>query len=753
MARLTEFTRYADAQAHASSQALWELFDGDREHLNIAHECIGRHADGSGRAAVRIAHADGADEFLSFDDIAAGSARFAHWLDANGIQPGDRIAFMLEPSLPFYVCLFGAMQTGAISVPLFTLFGLDGLRLRVDDCKPKLLITNAEKAEVAGKIAGVRVIVADAGLLEEIARFPGSYETKTRADDLAVFQYTSGTTRELPEAVKHTHRALVTLMFAALYGTGVRPGDEFFCPSSPAWGHGLWHGTLAPLALGVTTGTFAGRFDATRLMKALQDYRITNMSAAATHYRMMNNSGRAGDFTFSIRKLSYTGEPIDPVTLEFIDRTFGRRAACTAPPRSAWCWSTIPARATSPVKPGSLGKPVPGSAKSRCRRPTEPPTAAPGVDRRAHAAAARRLVSTKDLGEDRRGRLFLSCGRADDVIISAGWTMSAVEIENTLLKHPDVGRRRHRRARRHARPGRQGLHRHATARQRRVSSRIQNFTRERSASTNIPRQVEFVTSCPRRRPARSTARCCAIAKPPRRPRAPTETPGDRRMSTSAKEVSQDHRQGLDDLRKRIGVKITEHARAVVLRGDARQHPPLRARHRRRQPAVVRPGVRREDAGTAASSPCRASCFRPAASSRAMCGGLPGVHAMWAGADWTWHKPVLRNDAISTEAWLKDLIEHETRSPAAPSSRSTTSTSSTSTATGRRGDSWCFRTERDPRASGHQVHRSQGAPSATPRRSSRGLRASTRRGNPRRDPALLGRREGRRALPRMMPRAR
>ena len=170
MARLTEFTRYADAQAHASSQALWELFDGDREHLNIAHECIGRHADGSGRAAVRIAHADGADEFLSFDDIAAGSARFAHWLDANGIQPGDRIAFMLEPSLPFYVCLFGAMQTGAISVPLFTLFGLDGLRLRVDDCKPKLLITNAEKAEVAGKIAGVRVIVADAGLLEEIAR-------------------------------------------------------------------------------------------------------------------------------------------------------------------------------------------------------------------------------------------------------------------------------------------------------------------------------------------------------------------------------------------------------------------------------------------------------------------------------------------------------------------------------------------------------------------------------------------------------
>ena len=239
MVRLTEYTRFADAQANASSQALWALFDGDREYLNVAHECIGRHADGSGRTAVRIAHADGGDEILSFDGISAGSARFAHWLVENGIQPGDRIAFMLEPSLPFYISLFGAMTMGAISVPLFTLFGLDGLRLRVDDCKPKLLITNAEKAEIANQIEGVRVVIADDRLLDQIARFPASFAGRTRADDLAVFQYTSGTTRELPAAVKHTHRAIVTLMFAALYGTGIRPGDEFFCPSSPAWGHGL----------------------------------------------------------------------------------------------------------------------------------------------------------------------------------------------------------------------------------------------------------------------------------------------------------------------------------------------------------------------------------------------------------------------------------------------------------------------------------------------------------------------------------
>ena len=72
MAKLTDYTSYADAQARGNSGALWELFDGDREYLNIAHECMIRHADGAGRTAVRIAHADGADEILSFDDIAAG---------------------------------------------------------------------------------------------------------------------------------------------------------------------------------------------------------------------------------------------------------------------------------------------------------------------------------------------------------------------------------------------------------------------------------------------------------------------------------------------------------------------------------------------------------------------------------------------------------------------------------------------------------------------------------------------------------
>lgn len=501
MPRLTDMTSYADAQAHASMEKLWELFDGNREYLNIAHECITRHADGSGRAAVRIAHSDGSDEILSFDQIAAGAAQFAHWLDGQGVTPGDRIAFMLEPSLPFYVCLFGAMQTGAISVPMFTLFGPDALKLRVGDCNPAILITNAEKADLARGAVNAdgspRVVVADDAFLASIAHLPTNYAPKTKANDLAVFQYTSGTTRELPEAVKHTHKSLVTLMFAALYGTGIRPGDEFFCPSSPAWGHGLWHGTLAPLGLGVTTGTFAGRFDPVRLMKALDDYRISNMSAAATHYRMMKNSGKGGDFRFHFKKLSYTGEPIDPATLEWIDANF-KVPACSmyGTTEIGVVLVNYPGAEDFSVKPGSLGKAVPGQ-KLQVQRPDG--TASP-ADEDGELMLWRRdkWETTKDRATTDADGYFYHKGRADDVIISAGWTMSAVEIENSMLKHdavlecavigvPDEARGQVVKAFVIANVAGSDA----------LTKELQSFTRERLAQHEFPRIVEYVTELPK----------------------------------------------------------------------------------------------------------------------------------------------------------------------------------------------------------------------------------------------------------------
>ncbi|MEQ9044925.1 MAG: acyl-CoA synthetase [Sneathiellaceae bacterium] len=495
--KLTDLSTYADAQKYFSSARLWELFDGTRERLNLAHECIDRHADDPSRVAVRIAHADGTDEALTFRQLADESSRFAHMLVARGVGAGDRVAIMLEPSLPFYVSLFGAMKAGAIAVPLFTLFGPDGLRLRVDDCKPRLLVTNPEKAEIARGIAGVDLMIVDRSLPAELASFPAAFEPTTRADDLAMFQYTSGTTRELPDAVRHAHRAIVTVMIAALYGTGIRPGDRYFCPSSPAWGHGLWHGTLAPLAMGVTTGAYSGRFDAERLLRALQDYGITNLSAAATHYRMMKNSGAAERYALRLEKLSYTGEPIDTDTLAFIDRVF-QRPACSiyGTTEVGVVLVSYPGATDFPVKPGSLGKAVPGT-RVEVQGPDGRPCA-PGEIGEIKVWRRDAWFPTKDLGHVDADGYFYHSGRADDIIISAGWTMSAVEIENQLLKHSDV--------REAAVIGVPDALRGQVVKAFLVTPRpgddafvqeIQDFVRQRLSQHEFPRRVAFVTELPK----------------------------------------------------------------------------------------------------------------------------------------------------------------------------------------------------------------------------------------------------------------
>jgi acetyl-CoA synthetase len=497
MALLTEYTDFVQAQTHFSKEALWELFDGDRDHFNIASECIDRHTGDPERVAVRVFHVDGERETLTFAHIAKRSAQVAGWLKARGVEPGDRVAFMLEPSEAFYISLFGALRCGAIGVPLFTLFGPEGVRLRVHDCDPKILITNREKADTARAIEGLDVVVADEDWLAGLDGLPTEFRSDTKASDLAIFQYTSGTTRELPAAVKHSHGAIVVLMGAALYGTGIRPGDSFFCPSSPAWGHGLWHGTLAPLALGVTTGTLSGKFDASKLIDALVEYRITNMSAAATHYRMMKLAGTAAGRDFAIGKLSYTGEPIDDSTLEFIDETFH------IPVCSMYGTTEIgvvlvnyPGAGDYKVKPGSLGKPVPGVRLEV--RDSDGAPSKPGEIGELFLERRGAWISTKDLAKIDDDRYFYHAGRADDVIISAGWTMSAVEIENVLLMHPDV--------REAAVIGVDDEVRGKVGKGFIISDRpgtlafteeLQEFTRRHLARHEYPRIVEFVSELPK----------------------------------------------------------------------------------------------------------------------------------------------------------------------------------------------------------------------------------------------------------------
>jgi acetyl-CoA synthetase len=415
--------------------AVWALFDGDRRRLNLAHECVDRHRDRG--TALRIQFADGRRESWTFEELAEWSSRFANLLEAEEIAPGDRVAIMLEPSLPFYGAMFGTLKRGAIAVPLFTLFGPEGIALRLDDCAPRLLLVEREAERWQARLPGVRVLAVDQRLEARLSRESSAYTPSTSADDLAVFQYTSGTTRARPEAVRHTHRAVVTLMVAALFGLGLRDGDRYFCPSSPAWGHGLWHGTFSPLALGIAAGAYSGKFDAERLGGALTAFEVTNFAAAPTVYRMLHRSRNLLGRCFRPVKASFTGEPMDSATWDFVERALGvTPCGMYGSTEVGVVIVNYPGFDDYAVRRGALGWPAPGlevAVLDDAGRPVAPGTTGEIAVRRRDG-----WFLVKDRGWVDGDGYFWHGGRSDDVIISAGWTMSAVEIEDVLLQHPDV---------------------------------------------------------------------------------------------------------------------------------------------------------------------------------------------------------------------------------------------------------------------------------------------------------------------------
>ena len=193
------------------------------------------------------------------------------------------------------------------------------------------------------------------------------------------------------------------------------------CPSSPAWGHGLWHGTLAPMAMGVEIASYAGRFDAKTLFNAIQEMGITNLSAAATHYRMMKNAGCGPADDSRIEKLSFTGEPIDSDTETWVEQTFGVLVCSIyGTTEVGVVLASYPGATDFDVRPGTLGKPVPGVVLDIHDANGQSCAA----DQVGEIMLKRRdgWFSIKDLGHRDEDGYWWHDGRADDVIIPAGPT-------------------------------------------------------------------------------------------------------------------------------------------------------------------------------------------------------------------------------------------------------------------------------------------------------------------------------------------
>jgi len=493
--KMLGYRTYEEAIENFTWDQTWELFDGTPQNFNMGHECVDRHVDKG--TAIRIKFYDGHREEYTFDQLSKMSSQFAHGLEAMGIQSEDKVAIMLDPSLEYYVSLFGTMKRGAIAVPCYSQFGSEALEYRLKDSGAKILVTTEKIAKMAVDWSDTNIITAGPPFQEFIENQPKQYKPKTTAKDVAVYQYTSGTTRKFPEAIKHYHRSIVTLMPAAVFGRGLRFGDRYFCPSNPAWGHGLWHGTLSPLALGIAVGAYSGKFNVEVFLKGLEEFEIDNLGAAPTVYRMMKNSGLVGRFNLKIKKMHYTGEPMDTDTFQFLKETF------EVPPHSGYGSTEAGALIYQyagfknwVVKPVSLGKPMPGIEIALLdKEGKEVPAGTIG-----EIAIRRRgeWFRVKDAAVVDEDGYYWHKGRVDDVIISAGWTISPTEVEDVLQKHPSVLEV--------AVVGVPDKERGQIVKafivtkrdpSQKLKEEIQNFIKERLSKHEYPREIEFMKNLPK----------------------------------------------------------------------------------------------------------------------------------------------------------------------------------------------------------------------------------------------------------------
>jgi acetyl-CoA synthetase len=427
------YETYEEASKYYTPEERWTVFDGTKERFNITHECIDRHV-GKG-VAIRVKLSDGSSEQYTFDELSRYSSQFANFIEGLGVGKGERVAILLDPSLEFYVSLFGTLKRGAVAVVCSTLFGPEAIEYRLRHSQSRVLVAPRERLREVD-VSSVGHVIAAEDIANSIARESDRYEPSTSADDLAVIQYTSGTTGP-PKAIPYMQKALANLAPTARFGWGIKEGDRFFCTSSPAWGHGLWAGTFAPLIFGVPTGTRSGKFDPELTLEALEEFNVNNATAVSTAWRKIVATGKVKDYRLSIEKLTYTGEPID------LDTFYELKEAFKVDPCSEYGtteFGTICIDYTGfkdwKVKPASLGKPMLGvevAIVDEEGRPL-PPGAVGDIAVRKRG----QWVRVGDAGMMDEDGYFWYKGRSDDVIKSSGYRIGPGEVEQVLNRHEAV---------------------------------------------------------------------------------------------------------------------------------------------------------------------------------------------------------------------------------------------------------------------------------------------------------------------------
>jgi acetyl-CoA synthetase len=440
--------------------------------LNIAHEAVDRHAHGqlAQKTAIRWLGASGIRHDINFAELSSLSSRFANVFRARGVAKGDSI-FVLCGRIPeLYAAVLGGLKCGAAVSPLFSQFGPEPLKTRMNIGRGKLLVTTESLYErkvkkiAAGEMPTLaHVLVVDSDdFRKELNTVSDSCRIEhTTADDISFLHFTSGTTG-MPKGAMHVHGAAVMHYATGVVALDLHPDDIYWCTADPGWVTGTSYGIVAPLLHGVTSIVDEGEFDAERWYGILEAERVSVWYTAPTAIRMLMKAGLALPKTHSFRDLRFiasVGEPLNPEAVWWGVDAFGM------PIHDNW-WQTetggimVANTVAMDIKPGSMGKALPGVEAAIVRRENERNVLVDqpevegelvlrpgwpsmfrgylGQEERYRKCFADGWYFSGDLAKRDADGYYWFVGRADDVIKSAGHLIGPFEVESALMEHPAV---------------------------------------------------------------------------------------------------------------------------------------------------------------------------------------------------------------------------------------------------------------------------------------------------------------------------
>ncbi|CAN5632324.1 AMP-binding protein [soil metagenome] len=420
-----------------------------------------------GRVALRYLRPDGEVRDYTYGELSRASGRFANTLEAHGIGRGERVAVLLPQTPETAITHLACYRIGAVVVPLFTLFGEDGLAFRLGDAGVRAMVTDGanlpkvlavrERCSALTEIFSIDAREAGVhGFWQELGKAAdGGSLAETGPDDPAFISYTSGTTGP-PKGALHAHRVLIGHMpgIELAHDFLGQSGDCLWTPADWAWMGGLTNVLLPGLALGVPVVAHRmAKFDPGRAAAIMAQMGVRNVFLPPTALKLMRQAGvRAVP---GLRSVASAGEALGAEMLDWGRGVFGReinefygQTECNVVVANC--------AAAMAVKPGSAGRAVPGHEVAIIDGEGRP--VAPGV---AGEIAVRRPDPVMFLGywgrEDKTAEKFIGpwlrtgdegvmdaggylffAARGDDVITSSGYRIGPSEIEDCLTGHDAV---------------------------------------------------------------------------------------------------------------------------------------------------------------------------------------------------------------------------------------------------------------------------------------------------------------------------